>query len=244
MEINIQYDFSQDVRGNADIDTYSKTLHEYHHILWNKPLPNGKGRFDIEKSASKNGPYKFTYKGKIYTSDAIHHTFKNFKRKSVQALIRSIEKEDPSITEDFHALGNTIGGYVLFPGEKENHTNTINQARGFNSTLNDRFDLALECIRLSYQGNHHHPLEKTLKAYQDFFDLFGSFKGYIDFFLLQDLVTPDYKKIKFWHPFESFETSPSLPANKAEYMAYREKVMNFVNLRNKRIKAYSQSSAK
>jgi hypothetical protein len=34
--------------------------------------------------------------------------------------------------------------------------------------------------------------------YRDFFALFESFRGYVDFFLLQDLVTDDYSGVTFW----------------------------------------------
>ena len=39
--IDTEFDFRQEV-GGKDPDTYSPTLKQYHQILWNKPLPNGK----------------------------------------------------------------------------------------------------------------------------------------------------------------------------------------------------------
>ena len=70
---------------------------------------------------------------------------------------------------------------------------TINQARGCLRRISDRLDLTLECIRRHYLGlDDPSRLGETLKLYSDFFALFESFRGYVDFFLLQDLVTDDY----------------------------------------------------
>jgi Family of unknown function (DUF6994) len=77
---------------------------------------------------------------------------------------------------------------------------TINQARGTNQKIEDRFGLTLECIRRHYVGGVS-PLKDDLARYASFFTLFGTFRGYVDFFLLQDLVTPDYFTVRFWTPF-------------------------------------------
>ena len=73
---------------------------------------------------------------------------------------------------------------------------TINGYRGFNQLIRDRFDLTLECIRLFYLQDKN-PLTDVLDRYRDFFNLFTDFKGYVDFFLLQDLVTGDYQSINY-----------------------------------------------
>lgn len=77
--------------------------------------------------------------------------------------------------------GSTIGAFTLFPKKQIDRKNNINQARGMNSFINDRFDLTLECIRLYYNGEES-PLYDTLLRYYAFFDLFKSFEGYIQFF--------------------------------------------------------------
>jgi hypothetical protein len=78
-----------------------------------------------------------------------------------------------------------------------------------------------------------------LKQYQSFFDLFVDFKGYVDFFLLQDLLDGKYK-IQFWLQFESFENHTVLPRNFGEYLSYKQCVMKFVGNRNKRILRYER----
>ena len=106
-------------------------------------------------------------------------------------------------------------------------------ARGTNGKIKDRFDLTLECIRRHYI-NKKSPLSDTLQRYSSFFNLFENFQGYIDFFLLQDLVVEDYSSIKYLIPFESFENSP-LPDDVDEYRLYKKNMSNFVTARNQRM---------
>tara|TARA_Y100001935_G_scaffold236858_1_gene221888 strand:- start:460 stop:708 length:249 start_codon:yes stop_codon:yes gene_type:complete len=73
-----------------------------------------------------------------------------------------------------------------------------------------------------------------LERNANFFKLFLDFKGYINFFLLQDLVEEDYAAIKFWSNFDNFETAP-LPNNKEEYLSYMSELLRFVKARNQRI---------
>ena len=89
---------------------------------------------------------------------------------------------------------------------------TINGARGVNHKIQDRFDLTLECIRRLYL-NQQSPLTDVLERNANFFKLFSDFKGYVDYFLLQDLVEGDYEAIKFWSSFDNFETA-ALPKDK------------------------------
>ena len=67
-----------------------------------------------------------------------------------------------------------------------------------------------------------------------FFNLFDDFRGYVNFFLLQDLVEENHSVTKFWHPFNGFDNFP-LPNNIEEYQAYKTNVIDFVTARNQRI---------
>ena len=96
---------------------------------------------------------------------------------------------------------------MVFPGNRIGRKMTINGARGFHPRIKDRFDLTVECIRRHYR-NEWSPLSDALRRYADFFGLFGDFRGYVEFFLLQDLVTVDCSAVKFFTPFEDFNTSP------------------------------------
>lgn len=99
--------------------------------------------------------------------------------------------------------------------------------------IRDRFDLTLECIRRHYQGAPN-PLEKTLLRYADFFRLFEDFRGYVEFFLLQDLVSPDHSAVEFLTPFDNFAT-PAPPGNLAVYEHDRAQTVGFVQATKGRI---------
>jgi hypothetical protein len=77
-------------------------------------------------------------------------------------------------------------------------------------------------------------LSSVFQRYANFFALFDNFKGYVDFFLLQDLVMPDYSSIKYHLPHNHFEGSP-LPQNVDEYLKYRQNTLNFIKARSQRI---------
>ena len=135
--------------------------------------------------------------------------------------------------DSFFYLCGTIGGYIIFPSNKVNNQMTINGARGLNSKILDRFDLTLECIRRHYL-NENSPRSDVLQRYSGFFSLFQDFRGYVDFFLLQDLVTEDYSSIKFYLPFDSFNNSP-VPSSVKEYLYYKNNVTDFILARNHRM---------
>lgn len=67
--------------------------------------------------------------------------------------------------------------------------------------------------------------------------MFVDFRGYVDFFFLNDLVSEDYKKVKlFFGTYEDiFKRSP-FPQNKQEWEPQKQ----FLNKRNERIKRFCQ----
>ena len=217
-----------DAKGK-DPDSHSYRLASYHQQLWSKPLPNGEF-FQLQlKGRSK---FFLVYQGKaerfVYTSDSIAHTMSKWKK--MKAIIDQAETHE---IESFYDIALTIGGYVIFPSNRINNKLTINAVRGILKSISDRFDLTLECIRLYYSGKDN-PLNEHLQRYRSFFDLFVDFKGYIDFFLLQDLVDDQYR-ILFWLPINSFDDYQVLPTTIEEYTSYKSSVMNFVVNRNNRI---------
>ena len=56
-----------------------------------------------------------------------------------------------------------------------------------------------------------------LTRYHAYFSLFDDFKGYVDFFLLQDLVVDDFSRIKFLHPFDEAWPTQPLPESLQEH---------------------------
>jgi hypothetical protein len=232
MIIDVGFDFSTDAKG-GDPDSTSPTLRRYHKLLWSKQLPNGT-LFDLRDDVSGAYLYHASDLGEFFLgSDAITHSYKSQKRK--QWLIRQIPRE---VDELFHA-GLTIGAYILFPNRRIDGKHTINQARGVNSLIDDRFDLTLECIRRYYLGIES-PLSDTLQRYKGFFDLFNDFDGYARFFLLEDLVDGN-GNVRFHLPFDGFATPPTF-RDTDDYMAYKHHVKEFIRLRNKRIADYARSA--
>jgi len=231
-EIDTTFDFRSDARGR-DPDSHSPTLRRYHRLLWSKPLPDGT-LFALEDLRSKGYLRHRSERGEfLLSSDTVLRTFSDHKK--IQHIITQIPQVE---REEALRRGYTIGGMILFPGVKVDGKQTINQARGMNAKIQDRFDLALECIRRHYIGSAS-PLTHDLARYEDFFALFDDFRGYVDFFLLQDLVTGDYSAIRFWAPFHDFTTS-ALPTDIDAYRRYRTEMLNWIDARNRRIAAGSQ----
>lgn len=174
-DIDVTFDFRRDTPEGKDPDSYSKTLRRYHKLLWSKRLPcgaifalNEQGRYLHHQSAL--GEF-------VLSSDAVIPTFKWNKQ------IRSMIPEEELMA--FNAAGYTIGGMMLWPANRIDGRWTINQARGCTKQIGDRFDLTLECI-LRYYDNRKSPLSSALMRYARFFDLFGDFRGFVEFFGAED----------------------------------------------------------
>ena len=230
MDIDINFNFYSDTPKGKDPDSYSPTLRNYHKILWSKELPNGL-LFKLDETIPMRLHHKSELGQFILSSDSIAHTYSNIK--STTNIIKNIEADE---VEKFFSLCSTIGGYIIFPSERINNQMTINGARGVNKKIRDRFDLTLECIRRYYEKENS-PLNDTFERYKSFFNLFNNFQGYVDFFLLQDLVTNDYSSIKYLIPFETFENNP-LPNDIEEYKLYKYNLSNFVLARSQRMKSF------
>ena len=138
--------------------------------------------------------------------------------------------------EAFDHLDNTIGGKIVFPAIRVGGKQTINGARAFHPRIKDRFDLTVECIRRHYLDDPS-PLSGVLARESDFFGLFEDFARYVDFFHLKDLVNEDLSTVKFFTPFEDFTGSP-VPATIDAYLDYRQRAIEFIESRNRRIAAY------
>jgi hypothetical protein len=225
-------DTSFDVRSDSsgkDPDRYSATLRAFHQRLWSKPLPTGV-TFTLDTDTPGVYLHHRSQLGEFeLSSDSIVHPFDYWVR--TEQLIKQVPQ---SHLDDFNAIGSTIGGFLVFPSNAVDGAQTINRARGSNRQIDDRIDLTLESIRRFYLGAES-PLQTALGRYADFFALFGDFEGYVDFFLLQDLVNYD-GSVAFFLPFDDF-SGPTLPSSVDEYERYRAAVTAFVRARNKRIDA-------
>jgi hypothetical protein len=230
--IDVTFDFRSDTRGypKKDPDACSPTLRRYHKYLWSKPLPNGVV-FQLDDTTRHYLHHRSEALGEFFlASDAVIPTFR--REPSLSRILSEIPNTE---REDFLRLGYTIGGMMVFPGERVGRKMTINGARGFHPRIKDRFDLTIECIRRHYHKEWS-PLADVLSRYDRFFALFRDFRGYVEFFLLQDLVTGDYSRVEFFAPFDDFRASP-LPATGDAYRAYQRLAMRFIEARNVRIRS-------
>lgn len=224
--IDTDHDFWANYRtDNMDPDARDPLLREYHRYLWSKPLPNGK-MLALDKYLCHNSELgSFTF-----ASDSFMPTYLTWTRKKCTQIISQIPKDE---AEFFYRAMSTIGAITIFP---KGSGRTINQDRGQNPLISDRMDLTIECIRRHYVGESS-PLSETLGRYTSFFDLFGDFKGYIDYFLMQDMVDSDYN-IRFLCSFNNFTASP-LPNDVEEYRLFKENSIDFVKKRSLRIKKWT-----
>ena len=228
--IDISFNVYSD-SGGKDPDSHSPTLKKYHKLLWSKALPNAEIFTLTDTDSNSYLTHKSAQEEISLSSDSISNSYRD--KKSLSNILKDLTSE----VEKFRNIGSTIGGYILFPAKKIDGKITINGARGFNQKIADRFDLTLECIRLHYLGKTN-PLQEVLDQNSSFFKLFESFAGYVDFFLLQDLVDTNYESINLFIPIKQiFESSP-LPASKEEYLQYMKSSTSFTAKRNERIKKW------
>lgn len=224
--IDTSFDFRSE-SGSRDPDSFSPTLQKYQQLLWSKPLPSGHmfhltpelaGSARVLRHESELGKF-------VLSSDTILNSNKG-------PLKLLYEQMAPEANAAWHR--SSIGARLLFPRNRVDGKQTINQERGTNSCIRDRFDLTLEAIRRHY-GNQPSPLSDVLARHRDFFALFETFDGYVNFFLLNDLVDKD-GKIRFYLPFETYDCPP-LPASFAEYVTFRNAQLEFLAGRTARIAA-------
>lgn len=228
--IDITFDFRSDTPQGKDPDALSPTLRRYHKLLWSKPLPTGVV-FDLVDTTPGVYLHHCSQLGEFrLASDTVIPDFR--KETRISHVIEQIPEEVATLVRKSY----TIGGMMLFPGNRVGRQMTINGARGFHPRIKDRFDFTVECIR-RYYLNETSPLTTSLATYADYFRLFGDFRGYVEFFLLQDLVTDDYSAVKFFSPFEDFNSAP-VPNSIPAYLAYRELAIGFIEARNQRIQTW------
>ena len=200
--------------------------------MWSKTLPSG-ALFELSDAtrgvylhhSSQLGDFRLS-------SDSVIPTYTRWGFAKAHPELYTVEENAA-----FMAIAYTIGDMMVFPANPIEGKWTINQARGCLAKISDRLDLTLECIRRHYEGQSS-PLGETLARYNDFFALFESFTGYVDLFLLQDLVTPDGTAFVFFMPFDDFKGAPS-PKDDATYRDYRRRNIEFIEARNRRVDKYA-----
>ena len=206
--------------GSADPDMSSPMLKEYHKRAWCKELPNGQ-LFELE-----DDPCGYLrWNGMRFGSDSITTGFRYERNRTLLEQVEAGMDDYRRFVEDYIHSTYTMGGMIVFP----RHRNSINQTRGVNRFICDRWDLTLECIRRYYSGEES-PLSRCLEQDKGFFDLFVDFKGYVDFFCLEDCVSKDRSKVELWLDTELFIRDP-LPRTVDGYISWIKSQIAFVDNR-------------
>lgn len=227
-DIDIHFNVRTDSNGK-DPDYASTTLKAYHKLLWSKPLPNGQ----IMELTNKDCSY-LRWNDMYFGSDTVIVSFMHARYKLRNYIIDSI----PNFwdyREDYQKKSYTIAGTIIFP----KHWRSMNQERGCCRRICDRWDLTLECIRRFYAGEPT-PLDKVMERDKAFYDLFVDFKGYVDFFFLQDCVDENYN-VKYWLDTPLWVSDP-MPESVESYKFWIDKELDFVAKRGKRIEEFCKKS--
>src|SRR3954453_15435173 len=93
--------------------------------------------------------------------------------------------------------------------------------------------LTLESIRRHYRAASS-PLADVLARYRHFFAAFENFGGYVDFWLLQDMVTHDHSAVRFFTAVDDFKPA-AIPRDVGTDREYRRHSIEFVEARSRRI---------
>jgi hypothetical protein len=238
-DIDTDFCFYDDLDYASDADRDSRVLREWHRRLWSKELPGGDtAEWLIEPRGyltydARHGPVRVS-------SDTIATTHSRYAPFGIPQLWAGLS---PTEQLGYDRAFYTIGGFTVFPV----HPQSLNQVRGTDSRIADRFDLTLECIRRHYVGGQESPLARVLEVDAGFFRLFGEgqsgFAAYVDFFHLQDLVSGNYIKWLDGSAADEWDFgTTALPQSESAYRHYLDNVVTFVSGRNRRIRQWCQDA--
>src|SRR3954451_3555916 len=238
--IDPDLDFASYYQNGGDPDRDCERLYVWHRALWGRVVP-GVGPFQLDIVHHRGyGMRLRTADGADFrlSSDGMIPTWSTpgWTDRFAPDLAAEIARD----VDDFYRIASSIGGYIVFPRNRAGQTGwTINQSRGMDSSIADRFDLTLECIRRHYtEPGAVNPLGARLAYYGDFFALFRNFDTYVSFFLLDDLVDEARNAVHSLvtgDPLTEFRL-PAFARSAAEYGEYRQRSISFVTARNERIR--------
>lgn len=219
----------------TDADRDSRMLRRWHQQLWSKSLPNGQ-RIDWELEP---GTSCLVHGNVRVSSDTIATTHSNYRRLGTAQMWESLDVVE---RKRYDRLFYTIGGFMIFPTRPQ----SLNQRRGTASSIADRFDLTLECIRQHYLGRTDNPLVDVLSLDAAYFRLFGEgpegFAAFVEFFHLQHLASTEAVRWLDGHAGREWDFDrPPLPQTIDAYRQYLDHVATFVAIRNTRIRDWCKT---
>lgn len=231
------FDYKTDkpARTRPDPDKDSPRLRADHDLLWTKKLDSGALFAPSAPRRRKDGYLIYTDDRGArhwYGSDAITTSYTTWLQP--KDLVEAVAGLTDDQKRRYLNPPYTAGSIMIWPVRSKDPA-TMNRRRGTHPKIDDRMDLTLECIRRHYTGDPEGPLADAIQAYADFFALFrGGFQEFVKFFHLQDLVTEDFEQVRFFLPLEDFQRRGA-PVTTAEYVTYREQVLDFIERRGRRM---------
>ena len=111
--IDTTFVFTTDTPPGKDPDSHSPTLRRYHQQLWSKPLPSGAAFYLSMQTAGKYLHHQSDLGEFSLSSDAVIPSFR--KHPIVAGLRAQMPQHE---LEQYHNLGYTIGGMMIFPSNK------------------------------------------------------------------------------------------------------------------------------
>lgn len=235
--------------GKKDPDAHSARLRTYHMGLWSgRPLRGEESR------ALRLKPWETglldTELGPFFDRDECLYLKSDRALPSWWSWDATADlRRDAALESRIHTANpvlDNMGGIIMWPGRRISGGQSLNQARGFSQKwrIADRLDLTVECIRLAYEDRFEsdvNPLGRALERYWSFFKLFGDFQGYIQFWLLEDLLDDSQERVHFFLEdvnHYDFTSGRPLPTTVAEYDRYLGNAQEFVRKRNQRMEEW------
>jgi hypothetical protein len=183
MWIDTSFDFRTDAFGK-DPDTHSPTLRHYHKSLWSKPLPGGRPFY---LSDATPGAYLHHHSelGEFFlSSDSFIATFTRWK--STRHIVELLPVEE---NEAFCRIGYTIGGMIVFPGNRIDGKQLL-MALADSTERSRTGSISRSSV---FVGTTWAKAVHSVRRCRDIecSSLCSRARGYVDFFMLNDLVTED-----------------------------------------------------
>ena len=225
------------VTGLPDPDAFSERLYDFYETIWNSQrqklnlnLPevqkvwNGQA-WELVGVADKSLRLGTDSVMSIYWHRCDMRGF-------IAQLIEAKGDDFKHFIRDYLQDANTTGGFMLFP----RHRQSLNQARGVNAVINDRFDFTLECIRRNYLQQDN-PLQAALDNDKAFFDSFGTFEKYVDFFCLNNSWVKDGQVFNLMDnkSLENYNFDKNPLPTKDNWWGFYNNIMERLSSRNEQI---------
>lgn len=207
----------------------------------------GKKWFEIKLQISKGSKWIATFGlGTDYIGPSVNWAKTSLLPNKYVFGISDLNMSDDEII-NFLTISRTIGGHLVFPrwiSERNSDfiNSSINKERGGKDMYFDRFDLTLFAIKSWYEGGPKERLGKVIEKNRLWFEQFGNFEGFINYFKLNDFVNGNYEiydLTSFDQAKESYliltNDKPWIPNNVEEYRKYVAGNSLAITLRNERL---------